>query len=470
MSEHNIAAVILAAGRGTRMCSNQPKVLHKIAGRTLIAHVLEYVESLSPKHTVVVLGPKMDDVKSAVAPCEVVVQQSQKGTADAVKAAREVVEKVVSGTVFIFFGDTPLIRVETLKLMLELRRARTAVVVLGFHPDNPSGYGRLKQDTDGNLVKIIEEVDLKEAEKEITLCNSGVMAVDAACLMELVDAVHNENRKKEFYLTDIVGIAQNRHLSCDIVVASAEELAGVNSRLDLAAVEASWQEKRRARAMGEGATLLDPKSVWFSYDTRIGRDVVIGPNVQFGTGVTLGDRVEVKAFCHLEGSHIKDDAVIGPFARLRPGSEIGRGSRIGNFVEIKNAVLGEGTRVGHLAYLGDALVGTGANIGAGTITCNYDGIDKHQTIIGEGTFIGTNTSLVAPVLVGNGAFVAAGSVITDDVSADSLAIARTRQIEKTKRASQMRGKSRVNSNKISNIKATKPKSLKSAGTKQEEAD
>jgi bifunctional UDP-N-acetylglucosamine pyrophosphorylase / glucosamine-1-phosphate N-acetyltransferase len=438
MTTHKIAAVILAAGRGTRMRSDTPKVLHQMAGRPLIGHALDLVSGLMPERTVVVVGPGMDAIRPVVAPHPTVVQENPHGTADAVKAARDALATFGEGTVLIIFGDTPLVQAETLRQMIDARQSGTAVVILGFSPDDPTGYGRLIQDLDGSLAAIVEDVDLEETEREITLCNSGVMAVDAAHLMTLVDATSDDNAKGEFYLTDIVGIARGQGLACAIVEAPAAELVGVDSRADLASVEAYWQQLRRARAMGEGTTLIAPETVWFSYDTELGRDVVIGPNVQFGPGVTLGDRVEVRAFCHLEGAVIEDNVVIGPFARLRPGAKIGAGSRVGNFVEVKNAVLGEGVRAGHLAYLGDAQIGAGVNIGAGTITCNYDGVDKHRTVIGAGAFIGTNASLVAPVTVGNGAFVAAGSVITDDVSDDALAIGRGRQAEMPGRAAQMR--------------------------------
>jgi bifunctional UDP-N-acetylglucosamine pyrophosphorylase/glucosamine-1-phosphate N-acetyltransferase len=438
MTRHDIAAVILAAGRGTRMRSDMPKVLHPLACRPMVLHVLDSVARLQPTRMVVVIGPEMDAVKPVVAPHPVAIQERQCGTADAAKAARHALAGFSDGTVLIVFGDTPLVRTETLSEMIACREAGAAVVVLGFHPENPTGYGRLIHDQGGALAAIVEDLDLNESQRSVSLCNSGVMAVDAAHLMALLDAVSNDNAKREYYLTDIVAIAHGLGLGCAVVEAEPAELVGVDSRADLASVEAYWQQTRRARAMAEGATLLAPETVWFSHDTVFGRDVVVGPNVQFGPGVTLGDRVEVKAFCHLEGARIENDSTIGPFARLRPGAEIGAGSRIGNFVEVKNAVLGEGVRAGHLAYLGDAQIGPNANIGAGTVTCNYDGVDKHRTVIGAGAFIGTNAALVAPLTVGNGAFVAAGSVVTDDVSDDALVIARGRQAELAGRAAQMR--------------------------------
>jgi bifunctional UDP-N-acetylglucosamine pyrophosphorylase/glucosamine-1-phosphate N-acetyltransferase len=466
MITHNIAAVVLAAGRGTRMRSDMPKVLHPIAGRPMIGHVLELVDSLMPTRTVVVIGPNMDKIEPAVFPHPTVIQESQCGTADAVKAARDALADFTDGTVLIVFGDTPLVRTETLEQMIDARQGGAAVVTLGFSADDPTGYGRLIREADGSLAAIVEDIDLEEAQREITLCNSGVMAVDAAHLMALVDAVSDDNAKGEFYLTDIIGLARTRGLACAVVEAAAAELVGVDSRMDLASVEDYWQRKRRARALAEGATLVAPDTVWLSYDTVFGRDVMIGPNVQFGPGVTLGDRVVVKSFCHLEGARIGNDAVIGPFARLRPGTAIGAGSRIGNFVEVKNAVLGEGVRAGHLAYLGDAEIGAGANIGAGTITCNYDGVDKHRTVIGAGAFIGTNASLVAPVTIGNGAFVAAGSVITDDVSDDALAVARGRQAEMPGRAAQMRGEGAAEASHGANRQPSKTVPLKAARSKR----
>jgi len=437
MIKHKIFAVILAAGRGTRMLSDKPKVLHQVAGRPLIGHVLDLVAGLMPERTIVVVGSSMDAISSVVAPHSTVVQESPRGTADAIKAARDALATFDEGTVLIIFGDTPLVQTQTLNQMIAARQNGAALVTLGFSPEDPTGYGRLIRDADGSLIAIVEDVDLEEAQRELTLCNSGVMAVDAAHLMALVDATSAKNLKGEFYLTDIVGIARAKGLACAVVEAPAAELVGVDSRTDLASVEEYWQRLRRARAMEEGTTLVAPETVWFSYDTELGRDVVIGPNVEFGPDVIIGDRVEVKSFCHIEGSRIESDTVIGPFARLRPGAKIGAGSRIGNFVEVKNAELGEGVRAGHLAYLGDAVIGSNVNIGAGTITCNYDGVDKHSTIIGAGAFIGTNASLVAPVTIGNGAFIAAGSVITDDVSDDALAIARGRQVEMPRRAALM---------------------------------
>ena len=438
MSDNNIAAVILAAGRGTRMGSDLPKVLQPLAGKPMISHVLDSVAKLKPKLTVVVIGPNMDAVRSAVVPHQVVIQRDQRGTADAVKATRESLTDFTEGTVLILYGDTPLIQSDTLKLMIEARENGAAVVLSGFHPQDPSGYGRFIHNEKDELIGIVEDADLEESQRGINFCPSGIMAVEARNLMSLVNLITDNNAKNEFYLTDIVAVARTQGLDCAVVEADDMELTGVDSRVDLAAAEAHWQKVRRERAMVDGATLLAPETVWFSHDTTLGHDAIIGPNVLFALGVTLGDRVEIKAFCHLDGTNIADDATIGPFARLRPGTVVGAGSRIGNFVEVKNAVLGEGVRAGHLTYLGDTKIGQGANIGAGTITCNYDGVDKHNTVIGAGAFIGSNTALVAPVNIGNGAFIAAGSVITDDVTEDRLAIARGRQVEMPKQAAKIR--------------------------------
>ncbi len=413
------------------MKSDTPKVLHPLAGQPLVGHSLAAADALGAARCVVVVGPDMADVERAVAPHPVVIQERQLGTADAVMAARDVLADAGGGsegaTVLVLYADTPLIRPATLTRMLEARRAGAAVVVLGFRPDDPAAYGRLMLDDAGALQAIVEYRDADESQRALTLCNSGVMAISAAKLWTLLDRIGNDNAKGEYYLTDIVAEARADGLSCAVVEGDAAEVLGVNSRNDLAVAEAVWQQARRASAMAEGATLLDPGTVWFSYDTRIGRDVVIGPSVAFGPGVTVADGAEIRAFCHIEGADIGPGAIVGPFARLRPGARIGAQARVGNFVEVKNAVLGEGAKANHLSYVGDAEVGAGANIGAGTITCNNDGYLKHRTLIGEGAFIGSNTALVAPVKVGKGALVGAGSTITKDVPDDAVAATRARQ-------------------------------------------
>jgi bifunctional UDP-N-acetylglucosamine pyrophosphorylase/glucosamine-1-phosphate N-acetyltransferase len=431
MSDQKAAAILLAAGKGTRMKSRLPKVMHRIAGRPLVSHVLASLAPLGLARAVVVIAPGMDDVAAEVAPNKTAFQTEQLGTGHAVRAAEQALGDF-AGDVLVVYGDTPFVTTATLRRMLERRRQsdNPAVVVLGMRPRDPSGYGRLVQSADGMLDRIVEHKDASEAERAIGLCNSGVMAIDGRILWPLLGRLTNTNAKGEFYLTDIVGLARGDGRGCAIVEAPEEELLGINSRVELAAAEALFQAATRRRVMEEGATLTDPASVFFAADTKIGRDVVIGPNVQFGPGVEIGDEVEIRAFSHIEGARIETGAIIGPFARIRPGSVIGAGAHVGNFVEIKKTELGAGAKANHLTYLGDAVVGPKANIGAGTITCNYDGFNKTQTKIGAGAFIGSDTSLVAPVTVGDGAIVAAGSVITRDVPADALAIARGAQVDK----------------------------------------
>ena len=434
MAKQKIAVIVLAAGKGTRMKSAMPKVLHPLAGKPMVRHVLDAIAPLNPSKTVAVVGPGMSDVITAVSPNPTVTQEKRLGTANAVKVASSSVQAVGADTVLILYGDTPLLRTETLSAMLQARAEGAALVVLGFTPENPGAYGRLKLNTDGSLEAIVEAQDASEAERAIKLCNSGVMAVDGSCLFDLVDQVDNNNAKGEFYLTDIVALARAREFECAVVKAPAAELMGVDSRSVLAEAEAVWQTQRRIQAMDEGATLLDPDSVWFSHDTVLGTDVTLGPNIFFGPGVSVADNAEVRAFSHLEGVRIEKGAIVGPFARLRPGAVIGKDAFVGNFVEIKNAVLGDGAKASHLSYIGDAVVGDKANIGAGTITCNYDGYSKHKTVIGKAAFIGSNTALVAPVTVGEGAVVGAGSTVVSNVSADTLAIARGKQMNLPGRA------------------------------------
>ena len=419
-----IAAVILGAGEGTRMKSRMPKVLHRIGNRPMVLYALDAARAAGAETCVVVAGREMAGVAEAVAPVPTVLQAEPRGTADAVKPARAHVGPEPD-TVLILYGDTPLIRPQTLAALIALRRASGhAGVVLGFRPERPGGYGRLVLDGGGSLEAIVEASDATAEQCGIGLCNSGVMAVDGAKLFDLVDAVDSDNAKGEFYLTDIVAIARRRGLTCGFVEADERELLGVNSRAELAVAERVMQERLRRAAMAGGATLIDPNSVWFSYDTVLGRDVTVGPQVVFGPGVTVGDDVEIKGFCHIEGATVADGAVVGPFARLRPGAELQRGAKVGNFVEVKNAVLKPNARANHLAYIGDAEVGAGANIGAGAITCNYDGFRKARTVIGDGAFIGSNSALVAPVSIGERAIVGAGSTIDRDVEPDALALTR----------------------------------------------
>ncbi|PWC91839.1 bifunctional UDP-N-acetylglucosamine diphosphorylase/glucosamine-1-phosphate N-acetyltransferase GlmU [Azospirillum sp. TSO5] len=428
MAHRPLACVILAAGKGTRMKSDLPKVLHRVAGRPMVGHVLAAVKTLDPDHVVVVVGPGMDSVAAAVAPYPTAVQHEQRGTADAVRAAFGLLEGF-TGDVIVLYGDTPLVTPDTLRALVQARRQASdpAVVVLGMRPDDPGAYGRLILNARGGLEKIVEYLDASEEERAVTLCNAGLMAFDGARMFDLIGSVGNDNAKSEYYLTDVVQIARCAGMACAVVEAAPAEVVGVNSRAELAEVEKLLQRRLRKAAMDNGATLIDPDSTFLSVDTRLGRDVVVGPGCFFGAGVTVGDRVEIKPYCHLEGVRIDSGAVIGPYARLRPGAEIGPDVHIGNFVEVKNAVIEAGAKANHLTYIGDARVGAKANIGAGTITCNYDGFTKSRTDIGAGAFIGSNSALVAPVVIGDGAIVGAGSVVTMAVEADALVVARGSQ-------------------------------------------
>jgi len=411
------------------MKSDLPKVLHRVANRPMISHLLDALSAISSERTVVVVAPGMTELAEAVAPADTAVQTEALGTGHAVLAARDKMADF-TGDVLVLFGDTPLLTAETMQDMLMARRAaeNPAVVVLGFRPDDPAEYGRLVTAADGGLEAIVEFKDASDAQREIGLCNAGIMAIDGNHLFPLLDAVGNDNANGEYYLTDIVELARDRGLRCAVVeAADPVEVMGVNSRAQLAEAEAAMQARLRHRAMAGGVTMTDPETVWLSADTQIGRDVIIGPNVVFGTGVTIADNVEIRAFCHIDQAEVASGAVIGPFARLRPGAKLERDVHVGNFVEIKQALVEEGAKVNHLTYIGDARIGSRANIGAGTITCNYDGFFKDLTDIGADAFIGSNTSLVAPVKIGDGATVGAGSVITSDVEPDALAVARGRQ-------------------------------------------
>jgi bifunctional UDP-N-acetylglucosamine pyrophosphorylase/glucosamine-1-phosphate N-acetyltransferase len=426
MTQDNIAVILLAAGQGTRMKSAIPKVMHRLAGRPMILHLLDMLQPLAPAKTVVVVGPDMEQIDRAVAPAPTVLQKDRLGTGHAVAQAKALLADF-TGTVLILYGDTPLIGLATVQKLIEARK-QAVVVVLGFRPSDPGEYGRLLVGPKG-LTGIVEYKDATPEQRALTLCNSGVMAVDGAHLFRLLDRVGNDNAKGEYYLTDLVGLATSQGLPAAYVEADADELLGVNSRAELAAAERIVQRRLRDKAMAGGATLTDPASVFFCTDSQIGQDVTIGPHVVFGPGVSIADNVEIRPFCHLEGVTIASGAVIGPFARLRPGASIGEDAHIGNFVEIKNAVIEQGAKVNHLSYVGDARVGQRANLGAGTITCNYDGFDKHHTDIGAGAFIGSNSALVAPVEIGDGAVIGAGSVISKNVAADALAVARGSQME-----------------------------------------
>ncbi len=424
-----VAAIVLAAGLGTRMKSDLPKVLHPIAGRPMIRHLLESLNTLEPERIVVVISAEARNVRAAVQPHPTAVQAEQKGTGHAVLQAKQQMTGF-TGDVLILFGGDPLITPETMKKLLDRRRGDDdpAAVVLGFRPPEPGLYGRLIVDGAGRLEAIVEAGDATPKQLATDLCNSGVMAVDGKRLFDILGRVGNNNAKGEFYLTDIIAIANEDGANCAVIEAQdPDELTGIDTRADLAAAEAIAQKRLRQAAMANGATLAAPETVFFSHDTVLGRDVVVGPNVVFSPEVTIGDNVTIRPFCHLEGATVADGVTIGPFARLRPGAVIGDEVNIGNFVEIKNATLESGVKINHLTYVGDARVGAGANVGAGTITCNYDGFYKHQTDIGAGAFIGSNTALVAPVKVGDGAIVGAGSVIVKDVPANALAVTRAAQ-------------------------------------------
>ncbi len=432
MTSRTCLTLVLAAGEGTRMKSALPKVLHRTAGRTLVGHAISAAREAGAERLAVVVGPSREDVAAEAAEhapeAQVFIQAERKGTAHAVLAARAALERP-SDDILILFGDTPLIRAETLKRMRAALSDGATVAVLGFEPADPTGYGRLIV-KDGELAAIREEKDASADEKKIGFCNAGLMAISGAHALELLDGVTNDNASREFYLTDIVGLAREAALKTVALMAEESEVQGVNTRAQLAAVEAAFQKRLREHAMREGATLIAPETVFFAVDTVLGRDVLIEPNVFFGPGVTVEDGATIRAYCHVEGAHIGRDVTIGPFSRLRPGASLGDHTRIGNFVEIKNAVLDRDVKVNHLAYVGDASVGADANIGAGAITCNYDGVRKQRTEIGAGAFIGVNSALVAPVSVGAGAYIATGSVITDDVPANALGVARSRQTVK----------------------------------------
>ncbi|HEX7657245.1 MAG TPA: bifunctional UDP-N-acetylglucosamine diphosphorylase/glucosamine-1-phosphate N-acetyltransferase GlmU [Sphingomonas sp.] len=428
-----VAAIILAAGKGTRMKSDLHKVLHPIAGRPMLLHLIDSVSVLAPAKMVVVTGAAGAQVEAAVAPLGIATadQAEQLGTGHAVQQAESALSGF-DGDVLILYGDVPLVTSATMRRMLDRLHGgdEPAAVVLGSRPLDPGAYGRIIADADGIIQKMVEYKDASAEERDETLCNSGLMAARSHDLFALLSRVGNDNAAGEYYLPDIVMLAAADGRRSAVIETDADEVAGVNSRGELAQVEARWQTRRRDEAMAAGVSLAAPETVWFAYDTQLGRDVTIEPNVVFGPGVSIGDGAQVHAFSHIEGATVGAGASVGPFARLRPGAFLGEGAKVGNFVEMKNAVLGPGAKASHLTYLGDADVGADANIGAGTITCNYDGFFKYRTKIGAGAFIGSNSSLVAPVAIGEGAIVAAGSVVTRDVDPDALALARGSQESK----------------------------------------
>ncbi|MGG5809220.1 bifunctional UDP-N-acetylglucosamine diphosphorylase/glucosamine-1-phosphate N-acetyltransferase GlmU [Falsiroseomonas sp. CW058] len=431
------AAILLAAGLGTRMRSALPKAMHPIAGRPMLRHLLASAEAVFDR-VVVVAGPDMPELERAAAPHATVVQRDRLGTGHAALQAAALLEGH-GGDVAVLYADNPLVTPATLGRLVAAR-AGAGLALLAMRPADPARYGRVIQDASGGVVRIVEWADADGEERAVGLCNAGVVCAPAADLFRWLRAVRNDNAKGEYYLTDVVALAAGEGLRVEAVEAPEAELRGINSRMELAEAEAEMQRALRRAAMEGGATLTQPDSVVFSFDTRLGQDVTVGPNVVFAPGVAVEDGVEIRAFSHLEGCTVRRGAVIGPFARLRPGTVVERGAHVGNFVELKAAVLGEGAKANHLSYIGDATVGARANIGAGTITCNYDGVNKHRTEIGEGAFIGSDTALVAPVRVGARALVGAGSVVTEDVPDDALAVARGRQVNKPGRGFKGKGR------------------------------
>lgn len=427
------AAVILAAGKGTRMKSEVHKVLHKIAGRAMLEHLMASVDELGPERLAVVVGAGREQIEAAVGErATTCLQEPQLGTGHAVQQAEGALAEF-AGDVLVLYGDVPFVKAATMRAMLERLHApdSPAAVVLGFEPEDPLAYGRVIADDDGRIIKMVEYKDADEGERACHLCNSGLIAARAEDLFALLRRVGNDNAQGEYYLPDIVNIAISDGRTCAVIVAtSADEVAGINSRAELAAAETRWQAARRLRAMDEGATLIAPDTVFFSWDTQVGRDVTIEPNVFFGPGVTIADNVLVRANSHIEGAKLASGVKVGPFARLRPGTVMEEGSFVGNFVEVKNALMHSGAKASHLTYLGDATIGANANIGAGTITCNYDGYFKYRTTIGERAFIGSNSALVAPVTIGADAIVAAGSTVSRDVAPGELRMVRAEQLVK----------------------------------------
>ncbi len=450
----DIAIIVLAAGKGTRMKSALPKVLHQAAGRSLLAHVLAAAQHLNPARVAVVVGPDMEAVateaRNVIASAVIARQAEPRGTADAVAAARRSLSGF-TGPILVLYADAPLILPATLRALVLKVSSASPMAVLGFTADNPHGYGRLLCPVSGTVMAIREELDATPDERAIKLCNSGIIAVSSDVLWQALPRIKNDNAKHEYYLTDLVAILAGDGARAGLVECHESEVAGVNDRVQLAAIECQFQARYRRQHMLNGVTLTAPETVFFAADTTIGEDVNIGPQVYFGPGVIIASGVEILGFCHIEGATIAEGARIGPYARLRPGAEIAADAHIGNFVEVKKSKIGKGAKVNHLAYIGDARIGAKSNIGAGTITCNYDGFEKHLTDIGENVFVGSNTALVAPVKIGDGANIAAGSVITRDVPADALAITRAelklregwaakyRDIKKARKASKPAG-------------------------------
>lgn len=442
MTDRKFLAIVLAAGLGTRMRSSKPKVMHPIGNLPLVGHVMKTLSQTEVSHTAVVIGPGMPEVEtlvssfSGMSSCH--VQADRLGTAHAALAASELLEKQFDD-VLVLFGDTPLVRPATISKVREGLANGSDVVVLGFEAADPFGYGRLLMEGP-QLVAIREEKDATVSERDVTLCNSGIMGFRGSIALDLIKAIGNSNAKGEFYLTDAVEVANSRGFKVSVELAEEAEVQGINTRAQLADCEAVFQQRMRREAMDEGVTLQAPETVYFSHDTVIQPDVIVEPNVVFGAGVTVRSGAQIKAFCHLEKAEVGIDARVGPYGRLRPGAELAEGAVIGNFVEVKNTKIGAGSKVNHLSYVGDAEIGPKSNIGAGTITCNYDGFLKHRTTIGAGVFVGSNSTLVAPVTLGDGAYIGAGSAITADAEADALVLGRARQVSKEGRGAEIRAR------------------------------
>ncbi|QJB68484.1 bifunctional UDP-N-acetylglucosamine diphosphorylase/glucosamine-1-phosphate N-acetyltransferase GlmU [Parasphingorhabdus halotolerans] len=432
MSNRPLAAIILAAGQGTRMKSEKHKVLHPIAGKPMLHHLLDSFAAANIDRSVVVVGVKREQVEAAVAdyPVDIAVQSEQLGTGHAVLQAQPALEGF-DGDIMACFGDVPMVQPETISAMVARLHEddKPACVVLGFRPDDTKAYGRIISEN-GLISKMVEHKDASEAERGVNLCNSGLLLARSEDMFGLLARVDNDNAQGEYYLPDMVTVALAENRACAVIECAEWEVAGVNSRAELAAVEGEWQQRRRAQAMADGVSLIAPETVWFSSDTQVSSDVIIEPNVIFGPGVSIASGATIYGHSHIEGATIGANAKVGPFARLRPGAVMEEGSKVGNFVEMKKATLGKGAKANHLTYLGDAEVGEGANIGAGTITCNYDGYFKYKTVIGKGAFIGSNSALVAPVNIGDGAIVGAGATLTKDVAAGDLALVRAEQTAK----------------------------------------
>jgi len=427
----SLAVIVLAAGKGTRMKSDLHKVLHPIAGHPMLLHLLGAIGEVGVARTVIVAGDRREQIEAALAGTgsEVVVQEPQLGTAHAALQAKAALADF-SGLVLVCFGDVPFLAAGTVRRLCDALSSGAKIAVLGFRPDDTAAYGRIISDPDGTVRKMVEHKDASHDERAVNLCNSGVIVAHSADMWRLLEAVGNDNAAGEYYLPDVATNAIAEGARVVVVETDETEVMGINSRAELAEAEARWQQRRRRKAMDDGASLIAPETVWFAFDTKLGRDVLVEPNVFFGPGVSVADGVKIRAFCHIEGASLATGVEVGPYARLRPGAVLEEKAKVGNFVEVKKATMGKGAKANHLSYIGDAEVGAGANIGAGTITCNYDGYFKYKTVIGERAFIGSNSSLVAPVKIGADAIVAAGSAVTRDVMDGELRIVRGEQLVK----------------------------------------